>query len=123
MRCTVAAFLAIIAVLPAPAVAGDRSGADIRKMLSGNTITSPEFGCIYFSGTGRTVLVDFAGQSQGGTWSVAGDLYFSSGSCGETGCRILGDVPEITFVRTDGGFRQTVTLLPGNQCEKDAVIL
>ena len=123
MRCAAAALLAIISVLPGPAVAGDRSGAEIRRLLSGNTITSTEFGCIYFSSTGRTVLVDFAGQTQGGSWSVAGDLYFSSGSCGETGCRVLGDVPEITFVRIDGGFRQTVTLLPGNQCEKDAVIL
>ena len=67
--------------------------------------------------------MDFTGNTFPGTWSVKGDLYYSSGSCGEAGCHVIGEFPDITFIREGGGYRQSVTILPGNQCEKNAVIL
>jgi hypothetical protein len=116
-------ILALALLEDAGAAAAERTGAQIRALLEGNTIISTDFGCVYFSPTGKSVTVDFAGNTFSGTWSVKGDLYFSSGSCGEAGCRVIGEFPDITFIREGGGYRQSVTILPGNQCENNAVIL
>jgi hypothetical protein len=116
-------IVALASLASADARAGERTGAEITALLKGNTIISTDFGCVYFSPTGKNVSVDFAGNAFPGTWSVKGDLYYSSGSCGEAGCRVIGDFPDITFIREGGGYRQSVTILPGNQCEKNAVIL
>jgi hypothetical protein len=116
-------ILALALLEDTGAAAAERTGAQIRALLEGNTIISTDFGCVYFSPTGKSVTVDFTGNTFSGTWSVKGDLYFSSGSCGEVGCRVIGEFPEITFIREGGGYRQSVTILPGNQCENNAVIL
>lgn len=120
LYCTIVAFATLAST---GAHAGGRTAAEIKALLEGNTIISTDFGCVYFSPTGKSVTVDFTGNAFSGTWSVKGDLYYSSGSCGEAGCRVIGEFPEITFIREGGGYRQTVTILPGNQCEKNAVIL
>jgi hypothetical protein len=117
------AVLAFALLEPAGVTAAERTGAQIRALLEGNTIISTDFGCVYFSPAGKSVTVDFTGNTFSGTWSVKGDLYYSSGSFGEAGCRVIGEFPDITFIREGGGYRQSVTILPGNQCENNAVIL
>jgi hypothetical protein len=123
VRILLCAVPALAFLQSADALAGDRTGAEIKSLLTGNTIVSTEFGCVYFSPTGKSVTVDFTGNTFSGSWSVKGDLYYSSGSCGEAGCRVVGEFPDITFIREGGGYRQSVTILPGNQCENNAVIL
>ncbi len=123
MRSLSFAVLALALLEPAGALAAGRTGDQIRSLLEGNTIISTDFGCVFFSPSGKSVTVDFTGNTFPGTWSVKGDLYYSSGSCGEAGCHVIGEFPDITFIREGGGYRQSVTILPGNQCEKNAVIL
>ena len=123
MRSLALTILALALLEDAGAAAAERTGAQIRALLEGNTIISTDFGCVYFSPTGKSVTVDFTGNTFSGTWSVRGDLYFSSGSCGEAGCRVIGEFPDITFIREGGGYRQSVTILPGNQCDNNAVII
>ena len=57
-----------------------------------------------------------------GTWRVDGDLYFSSGQCGEVGCRFYGEYPSYVFRRIDSTYEQPVILIPGNHCERDGVL-
>lgn len=104
------------------AVAEELSGGEIKSLLSGNSIVSPEFGCLFYSRVGKTVTIDFAGNSWEGQWSVEGDRYLSSGSCGGEGCSISASIPEITFRRADGRYNKSVRLVKGNFCEKNVVV-
>ncbi len=122
MRNMLAGAVALILGLGGTAMAEELSGGEIKSLLSGNSIVSPEFGCLFYSRVGKTVTIDFAGNSFVGQWSVEGDRYLSSGSCGGKGCSISASVPEITFRRDDGRFNTSVRLVKGNYCEKNVVV-
>lgn len=102
--------------------AGELGGGRIRDVLAGNSIVSPDFGCVHYSLDGKTTTVDFAGNLYSGTWDIKDDLYLSSGRCGEAGCTVSGSTPNITFRSLDGEYVQPVVVVKGNFCEKNAVI-
>lgn len=104
------------------ALAADLTGRQIRDALTGNSITSPDFGCVFYSRYGKTVATDGAGNFSAGEWSIEGDLYFSSGSCGTKGCTLSGDFPDLVFQRIDGRYAQPATVINGNFCEKNVII-
>jgi hypothetical protein len=101
---------------------GELSGNQIREILTGNSIVSPDFGCVHYQPGGGTMSVDQAGNLNSGRWGVRGDLYTSSGRCGEAGCAVSGAYPDITFRSLDGDYVQPVVVIKGNFCEKNAVI-
>ena len=98
------------------------NGEQIRQTLSGNSIIHPDIGCVYYRPDGTTRIVGQGGLYSNGKWGVRGDLYYSSGQCGTTGCRLTGSYPSFTFQRTDGGYAQKVMLIRGNYCEKDGIL-
>lgn len=104
------------------ALAGDLTGVQILDALTGNSITSPDFGCVFYSRYGKTVATDGTGIFSTGEWSIEGDLYFSSGSCGTRGCTLSGDFPDLVFQRIDGRYVQPATVIKGNFCEKNVII-
>jgi hypothetical protein len=122
MRKSLIGAAALLLAASNAAMAGELSGGEIQSLLSGNSIVSPEFGCLFYSRIGKTVTIDFAGNSYSGSWSVEGDRYLSSGSCGGKGCTISGTFPDITFRRDDGRYNRSVRLVKGNYCEKNVVI-
>lgn len=108
--------------LPAWAGSDEMSGDRLTKLLSGNSVIHPEFGCLFYRPDGTTLTVTQDGQKLDGRWSVRGDLYYSSGQCGEIGCSLTGAFPSFTFRRQDGGYEQPVMLILGNHCEKDGIV-
>lgn len=118
------AGLMILAMSGSPASAGpdQLNGDQLRRMLSGNSIINPEFGCVFYRPDGTTLTVAQGGQTAEGEWQVRGDRYYSSGQCGEIGCRLTGSFPSFTFQREDGGYEQNVILILGNYCEKDGIV-
>jgi hypothetical protein len=122
MRKSLLGAAALLLAASNAAMAGELSGGEIQSLLSGNSIVSPEFGCLFYSRIGKTVTIDFSGNSYSGQWSVEGDRYHSSGSCGGKGCTISGTFPDITFRRDDGRYNRSVRLVKGNFCEKNVVI-
>jgi hypothetical protein len=122
MRKSLLGAAALLLAASNAAMAGELSGGEIQSLLSGNSIVSPEFGCLFYSRIGKTVTIDFAGNSYVGNWSVEGDRYHSSGSCGGKGCSISGTFPDITFRRDDGRYNRSVRLVKGNYCEKNVVL-
>ncbi len=101
---------------------GALSGSEITRTLAGNSIVHPNFGCVFYRADGTTLQIAAGGVSQEGEWSVTGDLYHSSGACGEVGCTLSGTHPSYLFRRADGGYEQDVILILGNHCEKNGVI-
>jgi hypothetical protein len=114
----------LLALLLGPATAGaaQLSGSEVRALLAGNSIVHPDFGCVFYLPDGSMHVVSLAGDVTTGKWAVRGDLYFSSGRCGVTGCIISGEYPSFTFRRADDGYEQPVILIRGNYCEKDGVV-
>lgn len=78
------------------------SSTRIGKMLSGNSIIHPAFGCVHYRPNGTTLQVSRSGTTLEGRWRVRGDVYYSSGECGRTGCRLVGQYPNLVFRRLDG---------------------
>lgn len=115
-----AAFV-LLGILAVPAAAG-LSGGELRSVLEGNSIVHPDFGCVFFGPDGSTRVVSRSGDVAIGTWAIRGDLYYSSGQCGTTGCSVSGRFPSFTFRREDGGYEQPVILIRGNYCEKDGIV-
>lgn len=111
------AFLA----LSLPAGAAELDGGGIRSLLTGNSIIHPDFGCVHYPDASTSVSYS-GGQEFTGAWSVKGNLYFSSGQCGEIGCILEGNAPEYVFRRVDGQYSQPVVIMKGNYCRKDGVI-
>lgn len=104
-----------------PALAGELDGAGIRDLLTGNSIVHPDFGCVFYSDASTSVSY-VEGQEIAGQWSVKGNLYFSSGQCGEIGCILDGANQDYVFRRLDGQYTQPVVVIEGNYCRKDGVI-
>lgn len=102
--------------------AGERAltGEEIRQTLTGNSIISPDFGCVHFAREGVANLFTY-GQVSEASWRIDGNLYFSSGQCGEIGCQFFGDYPSFVFRRVDGSYEQPVLLIIGNHCERDGI--
>jgi hypothetical protein len=122
MRMMLLGAAALVAAWANGANATELRGSEIKSLLSGNSIVSPEFGCLFYSRVGKTVTIDFAGNSYVGKWSVEGDRYLSSGSCGGKGCSISVSLPELTFKREDGRYSKSFKLVKGNYCEKNVVV-
>ncbi len=118
LSCVVAFALALSFVSPALALTGE----EIRALLSGNSIVSPDFGCLHFKPDGTTFQVYNGGIVADGIWGVRGDVYTSSGSCGTIGCTLDAKVPIVVFNRVDGGYNQSAQLVEGNFCEKNGII-
>ena len=97
------------------------AGEQIRNTLAGNSIVHPDFGCMFYRPDGKTDMY-FQEQLEHGTWEVRGDLYYSSGQCGEIGCHLSGTYPELIFRRIDGDYEQPVILILGNHCKKDGIV-
>jgi hypothetical protein len=106
-----------------PTNSGERalSGDEIRRALTGNSIVSPDFGCVHYVKDGVSNLFA-SGQVQAGTWRIDGNLYFSSGRCGDVGCQFFGEYPSFVFRRVDGSYEQPVILILGNHCERDGIL-
>ncbi len=122
MRISAALALLLLTALTASAGAGQLSGAQMRTILSGNSIIHPNFGCLFFLPDGSTRQVNQSGDLTTGRWTVRDDTYYSTGQCGTTGCSISGEYPSLTFRRSDGGYEQPVTVIRGNYCEKDGIV-
>lgn len=119
MRVPLALALMLVA---GPTAATQLSGEQMRAVLTGNSIVHPDFGCVFYGADGSMRLVSLAGEVATGTWEVRGDLYYSSGQCGTSGCSLDGEYPRFTFRRTDGGYEQAVVLIRGNYCDKDGIV-
>ncbi|MEZ5800656.1 MAG: hypothetical protein R3D29_09530 [Nitratireductor sp.] len=98
------------------------SEPEMRSVLSGNSIISPDFGCVYYDPSGKSVSVIRSGEKFDGRWIIKDGLYYSNGQCGLTGCTLDGEWPSFTFNRTDGGYTQPVIVIKGNYCEKDGIV-
>ncbi len=119
----VLAAIVLVAGLGIPATfAADMDGKQIRQTLSGNSIVSPSFGCLYYSPDGKTSTVNSSGDMFAGTWGINGNLYISSGRCGLAGCHVSGEYPEITYRSIDGEYVLPVTVVKGNFCQKNVVV-
>lgn len=117
------ACLAVLTVsaLFSPAAAAELTGPQIVDVLLGNSIVHPEFGCAHYRDARTSVQVQ-NGEERLTNWSVTGNLYRSSGQCGEIGCTLSGTFPAYIFRRTDGGYSQPVIVVKGNYCRKDGTI-
>ena len=104
-----------------PALAGELDGPGIAALLEGNSIIHPDFGCVWYRDA-RSSVSYVGDQEIVGQWSVRGDLYHSSGQCGEIGCQLAGEGDSYVFIRTDGQYRQPVLVIKGNYCRKDGII-
>lgn len=111
----------LLGIMAVPAAAG-LSGSELKSLLAGNSIVHPDFGCVFFEPDGTMRVVNRSGEVAAGKWAVRGDLYFSSGQCGVTGCSVSGRFPSFTFRREDGGYEQPVIMIHGNYCEKDGIV-
>ena len=105
-----------------PLLAATLSDSEMRAALSGNSIVSPDFGCLYYDPSGKSVTVLQSGDKIDGRWIIRDGLYYSNGQCGLTGCTLDGEWPSLTFNRTDGGYSQPVIVIKGNYCEKDGIV-
>ena len=121
LRNTVLATMPAIVLAASAAGASELNGAQIIEMLTGNSIVHPDFGCAHYPREGRTVHY-LDGSILEGDWSVRGDIYYSNGQCGLTGCRVTGAFPEIVFRRLDGRYVQPAQIVKGNYCKRDGVI-
>ena len=123
---TTAIGLAALAI--ATLLSGTALGADpmletrIGKMLAGNSIIHPTFGCVFYGKDGTTLQFGQGIEPIKGKWAVEGDIYYSTGQCGRSGCELIGDVPNLTFRRLDGKYEQPAILIRGNYCEKDGIL-
>lgn len=105
----------------AGAAGGSWTSEEIRHALAGNSIVHPDFGCVFFRPDGGTEI-RFQESLATGFWEVRDDLYFSSGRCGEVGCRLTGVYPELKFRRVDGEYEQDAIVILGNHCKRDAAV-
>ncbi|MCG6858341.1 MAG: hypothetical protein LJE67_09760 [Salaquimonas sp.] len=121
LRVLLPVSMAAAAVLAPCAFADDASQTRIGKLLAGNSIIHPNFGCAYYRPDGTMTQYGRSGQTIEGKWQVRGDTYFSSGQCGREGCQITGQYPNFTFRRLDGEYSQPVILIRGNYCEKNGI--
>ncbi len=120
VACLVVLF-AGISIGVTDANASGLSSTRIGKILSGNSIVHPVFGCLFYRPDGTTLQVARSGATLEGRWRVRGDVYFSSGQCGRAGCHLVGQYPNLVFRRLDGGYEQPAHLILGNHCEKNGL--
>ncbi len=122
MKRVLPALFLLLAFRVDATLASDLDGGQIRQMLSGNSIVSPTFGCLFYDPRGKTTTVDLSGDMTSGTWAVNGKLYISSGRCGLAGCTISGTYPDIIYRSLDGQYVLPVTVIKGNFCQKNVVV-
>ncbi|MEC9343518.1 MAG: hypothetical protein VYD64_06700, partial [Pseudomonadota bacterium] len=94
----------------------------IGRLLGGNSIIHPRFGCAYYRPDGTKTQYLRSGDRLEGRWHVQDDIYYSDGQCGGTGCRLIGQYPNLTFRRLDGNYQQPVIVIHGNYCEKNGLL-
>ena len=113
--------IALCASAVSPALGQTVEERGISDVLVGNSIIHPDFGCVHYPDSRRS-LIYVGDMRREGEWSVRGGLFYSSGQCGKIGCRVTGSIPNIVFERLDGGYTQSAMVMKGDYCKKDGII-